>query len=122
MWAGFNVHLAAGMLLEAASLTTQISGEIIPVRRAGQPRDGRATAGRRRSGHRTVERAGDPGGASDRDAARLRQYSGAEGFSEICPATHGLIIEALQEAGLPKGVVNFVTNAPADAARRRRGA
>jgi benzaldehyde dehydrogenase (NAD) len=36
--------------------------------------------------------------------------------SEICPATHGLIVEALQEAGLPKGVVNFVTNAPADAA------
>ena len=35
--------------------------------------------------------------------------------SEISPATHGLIIEALQEAGLPKGVVNFVTNAPADA-------
>ena len=25
IWAGFNVHLAAGMLLEAASLTTQIS-------------------------------------------------------------------------------------------------
>jgi len=35
--------------------------------------------------------------------------------SELCPATHGLIIEALQEAGLPAGVVNFVTNAPADA-------
>jgi benzaldehyde dehydrogenase (NAD) len=35
--------------------------------------------------------------------------------SEVSPATHGLIIEALQEAGLPKGVVNFVTNAPADA-------
>ena len=30
IWAGFNVHLAAGMLLEAASLTTQISGEVIP--------------------------------------------------------------------------------------------
>ena len=30
MWAGFNVHLAAGTLLEAASLTTQISGEVIP--------------------------------------------------------------------------------------------
>jgi benzaldehyde dehydrogenase (NAD) len=28
--AGFNVHLAAGMLLEAAPMTTQISGEIIP--------------------------------------------------------------------------------------------
>ena len=25
-WAGFNVHLAAGMLQEAAALTTQISG------------------------------------------------------------------------------------------------
>jgi acyl-CoA reductase-like NAD-dependent aldehyde dehydrogenase len=36
--------------------------------------------------------------------------------SELCPATHGLIIEALQEAGLPHGVVNFITNAPADAA------
>jgi benzaldehyde dehydrogenase (NAD) len=36
--------------------------------------------------------------------------------SEVCPATHGLIVEALQEAGLPNGVVNFVTNAPADAA------
>jgi benzaldehyde dehydrogenase (NAD) len=36
--------------------------------------------------------------------------------SELCPATHGLIVEALQEAGVPKGVVNFVTNAPADAA------
>src|SRR6202011_4991615 len=35
--------------------------------------------------------------------------------SEVCPATHGLIIESLQEAGLPAGVVNFVTNAPADA-------
>ena len=35
---------------------------------------------------------------------------------EICPRTHGLIIEALQEAGFPAGVVNYVTNAPADAA------
>jgi len=29
-WAGFNVHLAAGMLQEAAGLTTQIGGEVIP--------------------------------------------------------------------------------------------
>ena len=29
IWAGFNVHLAADMLLEAASLTTQISGQVI---------------------------------------------------------------------------------------------
>jgi hypothetical protein len=62
-----------------------------------------------------VERAGDPGRARHRHAAGLRQHRGAEG-SELCPATHGLIVEALQEAGLPPGVVNFITNAPADAA------
>jgi benzaldehyde dehydrogenase (NAD) len=33
----------------------------------------------------------------------------------LCPATHSLIAEALQDAGLPKGVINFVTNAPEDA-------
>ncbi|MFH4289327.1 aldehyde dehydrogenase family protein, partial [Acinetobacter baumannii] len=29
-WAGFNVHLAADILREAAALTTQIEGQIIP--------------------------------------------------------------------------------------------
>jgi acyl-CoA reductase-like NAD-dependent aldehyde dehydrogenase len=38
--------------------------------------------------------------------------------SETVPATHGLIVEALQRGrAFPPGVVNFVTNAPADAAR-----
>jgi len=36
--------------------------------------------------------------------------------SELCPATHGLIADALHDAGLPPGVVNFVTHAPADVA------
>ncbi len=36
--------------------------------------------------------------------------------SELCPATHGLIVEAFREAGFPAGVVNYVTNAPKDAA------
>ena len=30
MWGGFNVMLAAGMIREAAALTTQIGGEVIP--------------------------------------------------------------------------------------------
>ena len=34
-WAGFNVHLAAGMLREAASMTTQIGGEVIPSDKPG---------------------------------------------------------------------------------------
>ena len=37
--------------------------------------------------------------------------------SEICPRTHRLIGEALREAGLGEGVVNVVSNAPADAAK-----
>lgn len=32
------------------------------------------------------------------------------------PRTHALIVEAFVEAGFPAGVVNLVTNAPADAA------
>ena len=35
--------------------------------------------------------------------------------SENCPRTHQLIIEAFQDAGFPPGVVNYITNAPADA-------
>ena len=34
-WAGFNVMVAAGMLREAASMTTQISGEVIPSNKPG---------------------------------------------------------------------------------------
>jgi acyl-CoA reductase-like NAD-dependent aldehyde dehydrogenase len=37
--------------------------------------------------------------------------------SEICPATHRLIGEVMLEAGLAPGVVNIVTNAPADVAK-----
>jgi len=36
--------------------------------------------------------------------------------SEASPRTHGLIVECLEQAGVPAGVVNLVTNAPADAA------
>jgi acyl-CoA reductase-like NAD-dependent aldehyde dehydrogenase len=34
-WAGFNVHLAVGILREAAALTTQITGEVIPSDKPG---------------------------------------------------------------------------------------
>jgi acyl-CoA reductase-like NAD-dependent aldehyde dehydrogenase len=37
--------------------------------------------------------------------------------SETCPATHRLIGEALRAGGLPPGVANVVTHAPADAPR-----
>jgi benzaldehyde dehydrogenase (NAD) len=115
IWAGFNVQLAAGMLLEAASLTTQISGEVIPSDVPGNL----AMAVRQPAG---VVLGIAPWNAPVILAVRAIATPLACGNtvvlkgSEICPATHGLIIEALQEAGFPKGVVNFVTNAPADAA------
>ncbi len=115
LWAGFNVHLAAGMLLEAAALTTQVGGEIIPSDVPGNLAMGvRQPAG--------VVLGMAPWNAPVILGVRAVTTPLACGNtvvlkgSELCPATHGLIVEALQDAGLPPGVVNFVTNAPADAA------
>ena len=114
IWAGFNVHLAAAGLMEAAALTTQITGEVIPSDVPGSLAMGvRQPAG--------VVLGIAPWNAPVILAVRAIALPLACGNtvvlkgSEVCPATHGLIIEALQEAGLPAGVVNFVTNAPADA-------
>lgn len=114
LWAGFNVHLAAGILTEAASLTTQISGEVIP---SDVP--GSLAMGVRQAAGVVVGIA--PWNAPVILATRAIATPLACGNtvvlkgSELCPETHALIIEALAEAGLPRGTVNFVTNAPADA-------
>ena len=114
MWAGFNVHLAANMLIEAASITTQINGEVIPSDIPGSI----AMARRMPAG---VVLGIAPWNAPIILGVRAIATPLACGNtvvlkgSELCPETHGLIVEALQEAGLPPGVVNFVTNAPADA-------
>lgn len=114
LWAGFNVHLGAGMLLEAAALTTQINGEVIPSDTSGSL----AMALRVPAG---VVLGIAPWNAPIILAVRALAVPLACGNtvvlkgSELCPATHGLIVQALQAAGLPPGVVNFVTNAPADA-------
>ena len=114
IWAGFNVHLAAGMLLEAAALTTRIEGSILPSDVPGSV----AMAVRQPAG---VVLGIAPWNAPVILGVRALATPLACGNtvvlkgSELCPATHGLIIEALQDAGLPAGVVNFVTNAPADA-------
>ncbi|MBS0477388.1 MAG: aldehyde dehydrogenase [Proteobacteria bacterium] len=114
MWAGFNVHLAADMLREAAALTTQINGEVIPSDVPGNL----AMAVRQPAG---VVLGMAPWNAPVILATRAIAVPLACGNtvvlkgSELCPQTHGLIIDALFEAGLPAGVVNFVTNAPEDA-------
>jgi benzaldehyde dehydrogenase (NAD) len=113
-WAMFNVELAAGVVREAAAITTQITGEVIPSDKPGcialalkepvgvilgiAPWNGpivlgvRAIAVPLACGNSVILKA-----------------------SETCPQTHTLIYDAFIEAGFPEGVVNLVTNAPADA-------
>ncbi len=114
MWAGFNVHLAAGMLREAASLTTQISGEVIPSDVPGSLAMGvRQPAG--------VVLGIAPWNAPVILGVRAIATPLACGNtvifkgSENCPRTHQLIAQAFIDAGFPPGVVNYITNAPADA-------
>ncbi len=114
-WAGFNVMLAANILRETASMTTQISGEIIPADKPGTLAMGvRQAAG--------VCLAIAPWNAPVILATRAVAMPIACGntvilkASEQCPGTHRLIATALTEAGLPAGVINVITNAPEDAA------
>jgi len=115
LWGGFNVMAAANLIREAASLTTQIQGETIPTDKLGAL-------------SMTVRQ---PVGAVLSIvpwngpvilAARAIAYPIACGntvvfrASEMSPKTHALIADAFVEAGLPEGVLNFVVNAPDDAA------
>ncbi len=114
-WALFNVMLAAGMIREAASITTQIAGEVIPSDKPGCL----AMALREPAG---VVLGIAPWNAPVILGVRALAVPLACGntailkASEICPRTHQLIVEAFQEAGFPANVVSVVTNAPADAA------
>ena len=113
-WAGFNVMVAAGMLREAASLTTQIQGDVIP---SNVP-DNLAMGIRVPCG---VVVGIAPWNAPIILGTRAVATPLACGntvilkASEQCPATHHLIGEVLVEAGLGEGVVNVVTNAPHEA-------
>lgn len=113
-WAGFNVHLGAEILREAAALTTQIEGQVIPSNIAGNL----AMATRQGAG---VVLGMAPWNAPIILAVRAIATPLACGNtvilkgSELSPATQGLIIDALAAAGFPAGVVNYLTCAPQDA-------
>jgi acyl-CoA reductase-like NAD-dependent aldehyde dehydrogenase len=115
-WAGFNVMLAAGMLREAAALTTQIAGEVIPSDKPGVL----AMALRQPVG---VVLGMAPWNAPVILGVRAIAAPLACGNtvilrgSEACGGTHQLIVATLNDAGFPKGVVNFIANAPADASK-----
>lgn len=115
-WAMFNVGLAADMLREAASMTTQIAGEVIPSNRPGSL----AMAVRQPAG---VVLSMAPWNAPVILGVRSIAMPLACGntvvmkTSEICPRTHRLIVDVLHEAGLPEGVLNAISNAPEDAGK-----
>jgi acyl-CoA reductase-like NAD-dependent aldehyde dehydrogenase len=114
-WARFNLMLAASMVREAAALTTQINGEVIPSDKPGCL----AMAVREPVG---VILGIAPWNAPIILGVRAVATPLACGntvvlkASESCPRTHELIAEAFAAAGLPKGALSIVTNAPKDAA------
>ena len=113
-WYGFNVHLSANILREAAAMTTQIDGALIPTDLAGNL----SMAMRVPCG---VVVGIAPWNAPVILATRAIAMPLACGntvilkASEISPATHALIGQVLHEAGLGDGVVNVITNDPKDA-------
>jgi acyl-CoA reductase-like NAD-dependent aldehyde dehydrogenase len=115
-WGRFNVALAAAMMREAAALTTQVTGAIIASDRPGVT----AFALRQPVG---VVLGVAPWNAPVILGVRAIAAPLACGNtvvlkgSEICPHVHRLIGEACRDAGLGEGVVNVVSNAPADASR-----
>ena len=113
-WARFNVMLGAGMVREAAALTTQITGEVIPSDKPGLL----SLAVREPVG---VVLGIAPWNAPVILGCRAIATPLACGntvilkASERCPRTHALIVEAFAAAGFPDGVVSLVTNEPAHA-------
>jgi acyl-CoA reductase-like NAD-dependent aldehyde dehydrogenase len=113
-WGHFNVHLAAGMLREAAAMTTQIGGEVVPSDVPGNL----AMAVRQPAG---VVLGIAPWNAPIILGVRAVAMPLACGntvilkASEVCPATHRLIATTLRDAGLGEGVINCVTHDAKDA-------
>jgi vanillin dehydrogenase len=114
-WAHFNVMLASNMLREAAAMTTQISGEVIPSDKPGTL----ALAIRKAAG---VCVGIAPWNAPVILGTRAVAMPLACGntvvlkASEMCPGTQRLIGQVFREAGFPAGVVNVISNRPEDAA------
>ncbi len=114
-WAGFNVMLASNMLREAAAMTTQIAGEIIP-----SDKPGTLAMGMRQPAGVCLGIA--PWNAPVILGTRAIAMPLACGntvvlkASESCPGVHRLIGQCLVDAGIPRGVINVITNDPSDAA------
>lgn len=115
LWARINVDHGVLLLQEAASLTTQVTGEIIP---SDQPE---------RLSMAVREPAGVVLGIAPWNAPivlGLRAIATPLACgntvlfkaSEICPGVHGMLAGLFVDAGFPENVTNLITHAPQDAA------
>lgn len=113
-WAAFNCRFAATILRDAAAMTTQMSGEIIPSDKPGLL----AMAVRQPVG---VVFSMAPWNAPVILATRACAMPLACGntvvlkASELSPRIHSLVAEVLNAAGLPPGTINLVHTRPEDA-------
>ena len=113
-WARINVVHGVGLLQEAAALTTQVVGEVLP---SNVP-DRLSLSVREPAG---VVLGIAPWNAPVVLGLRAIATPLACGntvilkASEICPETHRMLCQLFVDAGFPEGVVNLVSNAAADA-------
>jgi vanillin dehydrogenase len=113
-WGHFNVHFAASLLREAAAMTTQMGGEVIPSDVPGSL----AMAYRQPAG---VVLGIAPWNAPIILGVRAIAMPLACGntvilkSSEVCPASHAMIGSVLEEADLGAGVVNVISTEVKDA-------
>ena len=112
-WVHHNMLMGVQHLREAAALTTQVGGEVIP---SNKPRTF-TMAIRKPAG---VNLGLAPwNGAISLAVRAIAMPLGCGNTvvlrgSELSPATHVLLGEVINEAGFPDGVVNIVVNAPED--------
>jgi benzaldehyde dehydrogenase (NAD) len=115
-WGMFNVQLGAGMLAYSASQAdVQAEEQEIPSHIPGK----RAKAVRQPVGVVVgIAPWNAPVVLGVRAVAAPLAYGNTVVLkaSEQCPRTHGAIVEALWDAGVPEGAINLVTNDPKDAA------
>jgi acyl-CoA reductase-like NAD-dependent aldehyde dehydrogenase len=116
MWAGGNAAATVQLFREAAALATQIQGETLPSDKPGTL----SMTVRQPVG---VVFSMAPWNGTGVLAARAIAYPIVCGnsvvfrASETSPRTHAIVADVIREAGLPPGVLNFLTTAPEDADR-----
>lgn len=113
-WANFDIYHGASHMREAAANTTRVTGETMPADKPGiLAMTRRVPVG--------VVLGFAPWNAPIILAVRSIATPLACGNSvvmkgsELCPQTHEMLAQIMQDAGCPDGVFNLVNNAPSDA-------